>query len=94
MTKQGAIDQAVTMFNQNGGIWHVVMIEGRYYDVSQKWMDLPRNKGVESYFKVGTIDEFPKRKISVIGKVIVRFNLFLLWLFKPLIDGRRNKGKT
>ena len=93
MTKPGAIDQAVTMYDTYGGVWHVVKIEGRFYDVSQAWMDLPRNKNVVSEFSVGTIDNFEK-ELSVVGKIIEKFNIFLLWLFKPLLNARRNKSKT
>lgn len=89
-----AIEEAIQSHSNLGGIWHVVKIGNGYYDVSQKWMDLPRNSDVVSEFQVGTIDEIPERKISVVGKIITKFNQFLLWLFKPLIDGRRNKGNT
>ena len=93
MTKPGAIDQAVTMHDKYGGVWYVVEIEGRFYDVSQAWMDLPRNKDVVSVFQVGTIDNFDK-ELSVVGKIITKFNIFLLWLFRPLLNARRNKSKT
>lgn len=89
-----AIEEAIQSHSNLGGVWHVVMIGNGYYDVSQYWMDLPRNSDVVSEFQVGTIDEIPERKISVVGKIITKFNQFLLWLFKPLIDGRRNKGNT
>jgi len=93
MRKQDAVEGAIQSHDKCGGVWHVVKIGDGYYDVSQYWMDKPYNNE-ESLFQVGTIDSFPKKKLSVVGRVIVRFNKFLLWLFKPLIDGRRNKSNT
>ncbi len=88
-----AIEAAIQKHSVYGGVWHAVKIGNEYYDVSQKWMDLPRNSGVVSEFQVDMIDSFEKKQ-SVMRKIIFKFNLFLLWLFKPLIDGRKNKGNT
>ena len=93
MTKTTATESAIQMHNRYGGIWHVVQIGRGFYDVSQHWMDLPYNNEV-SLFSVGTIDSFPGGKLSVAGKIITKFNKFLLWLFKPLLNARGNKSKT
>ena len=93
MKRKIAIEGAIQNHDKYGGVWHVVKIGDGYYDVSQHWMDKPYNNN-ESLFQVGTIDSFPERKLSVAGKIITIFNKFLLWLFKPLLNARRNKSKT
>ena len=94
MKRRIAIESAIQNHSKNGGVWHVVKIGDGYYDVSQYWMDKPYNSKVVSEFQVGTVDSFPEKKQSVVRWVITKFNLFLLWCLKPLIDGRRNKGNT
>ncbi len=91
MSLKDAIESAVNNHDRVGGVWHVVQLDSEYYDVSEYWMDKFHAK---SLFMVGNKESFFERKRSVIRKIIFKFNLFLLWFFRPLINGRRNKGKT
>ena len=93
MTKTDAIEQAIANYNAAGGRWHVVGLDGEYYDVHDYW--LQRHPDVVSEFVIGEVVETTTgKKLSVARKAIFKFNIFLLWLTKRLRDAREDNRKT
>lgn len=103
MLKPEAIREAEYNAQEYGGIWHVVKITDKdffihdeYYAVHDKWFS--QHKGIKSeyktreYYSIDIKKFIPKTKWY--RKVIRRFNKFLLWLLKPLIDARITNRKT
>lgn len=96
MIKSEAINEAEYDAKEYGGIWHVVRLDGEYYDVHETW--LLQHKQVKSEYKTKNYYSFdikkfvPKQKWY--RKVIRRFNKFLLWLLKKQIDARADNRKA
>jgi len=93
MTKTDAIEQAIADYNASGGRWHVVKMEDTYYDVHDFWMK--KHPDVASEFVIGEVETTTvDKKLSVVRKMIVKFNIFLLWLTKRLRNARADNSKT
>ena len=93
MTKQNAIKAAENQASSHGGVWHVVKIGNDYYEVHDAWFNI--HLGVSLY---KTPDYYASpiiiRKASFWRNVVTSFNKLLLWLFRRIIDARRNHRKT
>lgn len=89
MTRTEAINRANENYNKYGGGWNVVKIGDEYYDVHDAWFKI--HKG-ESLYRIG--DDDIEVRVSVMRRLIIKFNKFLLWLLRPLIDAGRNYRKT
>lgn len=92
MQKIDAINQANENKNKIGGRWHVVVIDGECYDVHNSWFDYNDHHS-EVVFSHPE-EKIDIRKLSVVRRIIVRFNTFLLWLFKRLVNVKRNNSKA
>jgi len=96
MLKPEAINEAEHNAINYGGIWHVVFLKENYYTVHNAWFS--QHKGIKSEYKTNEYYSTDIKKMipkpKWYKKVIRRFNKFLLWLLKPLIDARANNRKT
>ena len=87
-----AIDKANQMRDKFGGRWHVVVIDGELWEVHNSWFD-KHNHHSEVLFSHAEEKEV-SRKLSVVRRIIVKFNTFLLWLFKRLVNVKRDNSKA
>jgi len=104
MLKSEAINEAEYNSKEYGGIWHVIkiidkehyIIHDEYYAVHEAWFlqhkEIKSEYKTKEYYPINIKKFIPKPKWY--KKVIRRFNKFLLWLLKPLIDARADNLKT
>ena len=92
MRKIDAINEANELKNKFGGQYHVVVIDGELYTVHNSWFQFHDH---HSEIVFSQEAEEYSRKLSVVRRIIVKFNTFLLWLFNKLINVRKNnKGSS
>ena len=87
-----AIDRANQMKDKFGGRWHVVVIDGEKWEVHDSWFKIHDHHS-EVLFSHPE-EEVVSRKLSVVRRIIVKFNTFLLWLFKRLVNVKRDNSKA
>ena len=87
MQQEKAVEKARSNAFSYGGKWHVVYIDGEYYDVADSWFKFHKGK---SFFSVD-YNSVPK---TLRQRVVIALNKFLQWLLKPLLDASRNSRKT
>ena len=93
MTEQNAINSAESKSIEYGGIWHVVKLNGEFYDVHDSWFKIHTAKPVYTtpdYFKTPLIIG----KQSLWRRVVTTFNKGLLWLFGRFINATRISHKA
>ena len=99
MNRTDAIRQAEQNHNVTGGRWHVVELNGEFWDVSDYWLQASnaykKMDEIKPVYSVGVVESTTVvKKLSVARKLIFRFNMFLLWLTKRLRDARADNRKT
>ena len=92
MNRTDALRAAEDNHSATGIRWHVVELEGEYWDVSEYWL---KKHDVEPVYSVGVVESYHrKKKLSVVRKIIFHFNLFLLWATKKLTDAAADNDKV
>ena len=92
MQKIDAINEANELKHKYGGRYHVVVIDGELYTVHDSWFRFHDHHS-ETIFS-HPVEEINSRKLSVVRRIIVKFNAFLLWLFKSQINVKRDNSKA
>lgn len=87
MQKQEAIKSAKFNAFHYGLCWHVVKLNGEYYEVSEHWFKQhPGNKSL-GHWGEPTIEV--KRKYVWYRMPIVWFNKLLIWIFRKWLIRKR-----
>ena len=75
-----------------GGQWHTIRVGDEYWDVHNSWFD--KHDFHDEIVFSGEKEEVIVRKLSGVRKLIVKFNTFLLWLFRLKVNVKRNKDSS
>lgn len=89
---ENLVSEANELRSKYGGRWHVVKIGSVLYTVHDSWL---KKKGHHDAILFSHPEEkIVSRKLSVVRRIIVRFNTFLLLLFKKQLNVKGNKGSS